>query len=429
VITWTALLQLTRGCFGAPSFALFSTLLAGWVCAPGRRTITAMIAVADPHGRRSHDAYHRFLRDGTWLITGLWRVLATHAVASFAPSGVVNLDVDDTLFHKTGRRIDGAGTFRDAMRSTVSRVVYARGLNLVVVTLRVYPPWGGVPIGLPINARLHRKNDTLSTVDHAVAMVEQLAAWLPERSFHICADGGYASLCGKHLPRSVITTRIRRDAALYQLPPPHKGTPGRPKLKGDKLPTPAQLATAAGPGQWQTTPIDLRGHRVAQLIYVVRDVLWYEVTKRDPVVVVIVRDPTGTEPDNYFISTDPTATGAQIASHYTGRWSIEVTFRDVKQDLGGEDPQSWKRHGPQRAACLSLWLHGLTWCWYLHTHPTGRTWTPRPWYQAKRTPSFLDALAALRRILWAQRISDLSNPTADHHKTTQALLDALAYAA
>ena len=99
VTGWTALLELTRTCFRAPSFALFADLLFGWVCAPGRRTITAMIAVADPDpgGRRAHDAYHRFVRDGAWAMSGLWRVLAVHAITRFAPTGVVMLDVDDTL--------------------------------------------------------------------------------------------------------------------------------------------------------------------------------------------------------------------------------------------------------------------------------------------------------------------------------------------
>ena len=108
---WTALLELTRTCFRAPSFALFADLLFGWVCAPGRRTITAMIAVADPAGRRAHDAYHRFVRDGAWAMSGLWRVLAVHAITRFAPTGVVMLDVDDTLFHKAGRNVEGAGVF------------------------------------------------------------------------------------------------------------------------------------------------------------------------------------------------------------------------------------------------------------------------------------------------------------------------------
>ncbi|HZW43006.1 MAG TPA: transposase, partial [Dermatophilaceae bacterium] len=121
---FTALLDLARVVFGAPSFALFTDLLTGWVCAPGRRTITAMITVADPTGRRAHDAYHRFVRDGAWAMDRLWQVLAVHAITRFAPTGVVSLDLDDTLFHRDGRHVAGAGTFRDAVRSTLGRVVY-----------------------------------------------------------------------------------------------------------------------------------------------------------------------------------------------------------------------------------------------------------------------------------------------------------------
>jgi AbrB family looped-hinge helix DNA binding protein len=36
------LLGPARGLFTAPSFAIFTELLTGWLCAPGRRTITAM---------------------------------------------------------------------------------------------------------------------------------------------------------------------------------------------------------------------------------------------------------------------------------------------------------------------------------------------------------------------------------------------------
>ena len=109
-------------------------------------------------------------------------------------------------------------------------------------------------------------------------------------------------------------------------------------------------------------------------------------------------------------------------SRYAGRWSIEVCFRDVKQHLGGQNPQSWKRQGPQRAACLSLWLHAMTWCWYLIEHPAGDTWIPKPWYPRKATPSFLDALAALRRTLWHQRITEITTQhTHGHDKTRQEI--------
>lgn len=77
-------------------------------------------------------------------------------------------------------------------------------------------------------------------------------------------------------------------------------------------------------------------------------------------------------------------------------------------------------------------LHAMTWCWYLLEHPTGDTWIPKPWYPRKATPSFLDALAALRRTLWHERISAVTAArTPEDHKTriTDALLDTLAYAA
>ena len=189
-----ALLDLTRAGFTAPSFAIFTDRMTGWVCAPGRRTITAMIKVTDPAGRRAHDAYHRFVRDGAWSMHRLRQVLATHLIARFAPSGVVELACHDTLFHHEGRKVAGAGTFRDAVRSTLRRVVYARGLNLVVITLQVHPPWGGCPIAIPINVRVHKKHDAITTIAHAAAMITQIAGWLPDRRFHLCADGAHATL-------------------------------------------------------------------------------------------------------------------------------------------------------------------------------------------------------------------------------------------
>jgi len=58
--------------------------------------------------------------------------------------------------------------------------VFAHGLNLVVLTLRVPPPWGGEPLGLPINMRLYRKGGP-SLLDLGQAMIEEVAGWLPDR--------------------------------------------------------------------------------------------------------------------------------------------------------------------------------------------------------------------------------------------------------
>jgi len=425
---WQRLLELTRVGFTRPGFTLFTQLLTGWVCAPGRRTITAMITVADPAGRHAHDAYHRFVREGAWSMSIRWRVLAVHAVGRLAGDGVIELLCDDTLHHKSGRHVEGAGTFRDAVRSTVKTVVYALGLNLVVVCLRVQPAWGGCPIAIPVNVRLHRKHDTTTTIGHTAAMLAEIAGWFPGRHLHLTADGTYATLARALPSRVHLTSRMRRDAALYEAAPPRTGKRGRPRLKGDRLPTPPEIAAQAGDRDWQRVSIGLRG-TITERLVLVRDVLWYKVNKHGLMRLVIVRDPAGVENDDYFLTTDLSATGAQTATRYAGRWPIEVCFRDVKQQLGAQDPQSWKRQGPERAAALSLWLHAAIWCWYLKTHPHGQTWIPRPWYRHKTTPSFLDALAALRRVLWSPRITAMSAPEPDEPKITDVILDALAYAA
>lgn len=424
---WEALAGLARGCFAAPSFAIFTTILTGWVLAPGRRTITAMIAAGDPEQLRAHDAYHRFFRSGRWSTNQIWKVLVVHVVAGLCPGGVVTLDVDDTLYKKSGRKVNGAGSFRDAVRSTRNRVVYATGLNLVIVTLRVTPPWGAMPIGVPVGVRLHRKGGP-KTTELAAEIVVELAVWLPGRHFNLCGDGAYACLAGRALPRTTVTSRMRRDAALYEPAPPPTGKRGRPRTRGARLDTPTQTAAKLTNGDFTAVTAQWRG-RPKNLLVWSTPVLWYSIDRHNQLLLVIVRDPTGIMHDDFFFTTDLDATGAWVASHYAGRWSIECVNREVKQCLGAENPQSWKHLGPERAASLSLWLYAAVWAWYIPTHGTAPTWIPRPWYPKKTTPSFLDALAALRRTIWSERITTTSSSGPLNPKIIDGMLDVLATAA
>ena len=374
--TWNATIASVASAFTRPSFDIFADLVDGWVLTPGRRTITRIITVIDPGNRRAHDAYHRLLRDGVWRMDRLWATLAVAIVDRFiAPDVAICLDLDDTVHHKTGRRIEGAGIFRDAVRSTRNRVVYGLGLNLVVITVRVRPPWGGMPLGLPINVRIRRKTEGPTTVEHARQMLIEIASWLPDRRFQLACDGAYANLCGAGLQHVQVTSRLRRDAAVYELTPPRTGKRGRPRKKGDRLPALAVMAAAAT--DWQTVTFDQRGTEIVRQVWS-RQLLWYHVAKDTPLLLVVVRDPDGVQPDDYFVTTDIAAEPGFIACHYAGRWSIEVTFRDEKQHLGGEDPQCWKRLGPERAACLALWLHATIWLWYLQVWGPQQSWTPPP---------------------------------------------------
>ena len=108
--TWHSTLAHYATAFSAPSFQLFAQLLTAWVLCTGRRTVTGMLRLIEPAQRHAHDAYHRLLRSGAWEMARLWRLLVETLLAFFYPGleRVVPLDLDDTLFHKAGRRVNGA---------------------------------------------------------------------------------------------------------------------------------------------------------------------------------------------------------------------------------------------------------------------------------------------------------------------------------
>jgi hypothetical protein len=69
----------------------------------------------------------------------LWRLLAQLLVTTIYPRGDIPLNLDDTLFHKSGRKNQISAWWRDAVRSIGQKVVHGFGLNLVVLTLAVKP--------------------------------------------------------------------------------------------------------------------------------------------------------------------------------------------------------------------------------------------------------------------------------------------------
>ena len=340
ITAWNALVNLFFGEFTRPTAAVFARLLAGWVVCTGRRTVTGLLRGADPHGRRAHDAYHRFFPDASWSMESLWQRLTVLLVRRLCPTGRIAVDLDDTVFRHTGRKIAGAGWWRDAVRSTATHVVHAWGLNLVVLTLRVEAPWGGEPLGLPIHMRLHRKQGA-TLIELAREMLLQVSRWLPERRFLACADGFYATLTGTEIPRVEIVSRIRRDAVLYDLPPQRrKKMRGRPRKRGRRLGAPESMAAHAR--RWRTVRTRERGHKRTRHAYA-RTVLWYSVSHQ-PMLLVISRDPTGRERDDFF-SSRPTGPCVRV------RWSASTPADGASKIPSRTSNSSWaaRSRRPARA--------------------------------------------------------------------------------
>jgi hypothetical protein len=427
-VLWQTLLAVATAVFTSRSYPLFREIATGWTLCVCRRTVTGMMPFADPGGHRAHDSYHRFLRDGAWKTTRFWHAQTVGLIQALCPAdGPVHLLVDDSIVHKSGRKVEDAGVFRDPVRSTVRKIVYAFGLNVVLLCVCVRLPGRPQPVALPVNARLYVKGGP-SHVELTAIMVRELAAWLPDRRFRLVGDGAYASLASASLPRTHVTSRLRRDAALFDPPRPRRpGQRGRPAKKGTRLPNPQQIATQTAPDQWRLAPIRLRDRTVDRLLHT-RVVLWYEVTGATPVLLVIVRDPKGHEHDDFFFTTDTDATPAAVVAEYADRWAIEVTFREVKQHLTPQHPQCWRRCGPERAVTLGFWLYSTVWLWFMQACGDQPAWPVRAWYPRKCSASFADALGTLRATLWRQRLSGVTATAPEFAKLADAMVDALARA-
>jgi hypothetical protein len=282
-------------------------------------------------------------------------------------------------------------------------------------------------LGLPINMRLHRKGQP-TLLQLAAEMIHEVAGWFPDREFALCADGFFAPLAGAPLPRTSLTSRMRRDAAIYKplAPMRSKRKRGRPRKKGQRLPTPAQLAVKEK--SWRSVTVNIRGKQKSRLV-AVYDVVWYAVFPKKAVRLVICRDHEAKEEDDFLFTTDLDATAREVIERYGARWSIEDTFKNTKQLLGGQEPQLWKPLGPERAAAFSLWLYSMIWLHYIKRRGTKPTWIRVPWYPKKKTPSFADALASLRRDLWREKIFSNFEAGPLPRKIIDNLVQTLAYAA
>jgi hypothetical protein len=257
-------------------------------------------------------------------------------------------------------------------------------------------------------------------------MLAEIACWLPGRQFLCHCDGFYASLAGREIPNTHVISRIRRDASIYQLLPQKKTKRrGRPRKRGKRLPSPEQMAKTVR--NWQLVETLERGKVRKRLVYV-RKVIWYKV-KDAPVLLVISRDPAGKEKDDFLFTTDLKIGPAEVIGGFAGRWSIEDTFKNTKQFLGSQQPQTYKGKGPERAAALSLWLYSVVWLWYLQQRKTQKFLVRLPWYSSKTHPSFRDALSGLRRVLWKERIKFMFEKPFVHNKIFEFLIQALASAA
>jgi len=272
-----------------PTAQTFLTLVQGWVLCLGRPTARRLLAVVD--GKvKSLSAYARFSRCARWEMQELWRRLVVEVLVPwFAATGRIIFATDDTTCDKFGKRVAFAAIFRDAVHSSGGRVVFHRAHCWVVLSLQVRLPLWRKVVSFPVNARIYRKEADCDAQPPfrtrqqlALEMIREVASWLPDRHIELVGDGAYPceELVAGLPPKVRLTSRMRSDAALYELPKrPRTRRRGRPRQKGRRLPTPERLARRAL--GWNRVKVVLYGEERERLVWT-RRVLWWKVSKAVP---------------------------------------------------------------------------------------------------------------------------------------------------
>ncbi|MDD5581566.1 MAG: hypothetical protein PHY16_20160 [Methylobacter sp.] len=270
-------------------------------------------------------------------------------------------------------------------------------------------------------------------------MIPLIRRGLPARELIFVGDSSFAAIDLLHRVSRVqgasFITRLRLDAALFD-PPPERvpGRMGRARLTGPRRPPLKQLLQ----DNTRTGETDLIEH-------------WYGGAPREvdvltetavgyhtglpavPIRWVLIRAPRGQFDAQALLSTQLHHAPEQVLRWFVRRWRMEVAFEEARAHLGIEtqrqgNPLAIARTTPALMGLFSLitlTVPALT----QGENPIIRTNAWRP----KRQPSFSEAIALVRRRLWAPETFSMSGLTGDMIKISRLVLerlsDAVCYAA
>jgi hypothetical protein len=394
-------------------------LLVGAVLARGRRTVTSWIRAAGLSGeyRPCYTTVAAAGKRADRIAARLAYAVVRPLVAA-APR--LTFALDDTPTERYGPCVQGAGVHHNPTPGPAGSAFVYGHVWVVLGLLARHPAWGVV--ALPLLARLYVREKNLGGIDirHrpafrtklelAVDLVRWAVVWLGflGKAIWVVADGAYAKapfLKPMKALAVTVVSRLRKDSALWTVPGPRrKGQRGPGRVYGERR---IDLAKRAGQRRgWATGTFDLYGKPTVKR-YKTFVATWRPAG--GAIRVVLVDEPTGWVA---FFCTDPAATAADVLTAVADRFSLETTFRDLKETVGAGQQQVrfvWASVGSLH---LCLWTFTLTEAWAWGRAEAGLVGhrSASPWDDDPRRPSHADKRRAWRRELLDSEIRAALRP-------------------
>ena len=424
--------------FSRPTWKNIQTLLTGAILCRGARRVCSVLRVMGLSSVRNYSKYHRVLSRAKWDSLMLAKIMLGLLIKLIPDAWPILIAVDETLERRKGKKIKAKGVYRDAVRSSQSKVVTSFGLKWQCMALIVPLPWCKRPWALPflsVLAPSKKSNEAAgcrhkTSLDWTRQMVILINRWL-KRQWVLVGDGAYACMdlaltCIKL--NVTLISRLRLDAQLFEFPVPKNKQLGRKPIKGKRI----QLKEILGdPEQiWQTDTVNWYGGETRQIEYITFICLWYH-AGCTPVKlrVVMVKTPDGKNDAEAFFSTDTELMPSQIIRYYVLRWNIEVTFEETRAHLGIETQRQWSEKAIARTTPLLMGLFSFVTLVAFKMHQTKALVSIElaSWYDKKGELTFSDIMAIVRQSIWSNRCFSKSENKPDLDKYPEDIINTLIY--
>jgi hypothetical protein len=399
----------------------------------GRHTITGLLTT---QGRTQQDwsADYRLYQEArvepATLLAAAWQAVEER----LGPRQPMVLALDDTLLRKRGPKAHGVKWLRDPLGPPFAvnfvrgqRVVqFSAALRTSAVQARMVPvdfqhaplppkPRKSAPVEEQEAWAEASRQQSINAV--AAARLTELMEQTERRVYTVC-DGRFANrrFLSEVPARAEVITRIRKDSQLFY-PPETQPATGRPRLYGERAPTPEELRTDdAIP--WETVRgyacgkvqefrvkrlVDVRsklkGEKAAQVVVIAPLAYRLRAGSR-----LLYRDPA------YLLCTESGLTLRQLLQFYLWRWDIEVNFRDEKTLLGVGEAQVRHPESCQRVPATAVAAYALLLAAADRAYPPAQgappALFPAPRWRARPRPRLTtsELLDRLRFELFAQAL-------------------------
>ena len=426
--------------FTRPTWKNIQILLIGSILCRGVRRITSILRVMDLRGEKNFSKYHRVLSRAEWNSLALSKILLGLLIGILPESWPILIAVDETLERRKGKKIKAKGVYRDAVRSSQSKVITCFGLKWECMMLIVPLPWCKRPWALPFltvlspskkaNEKAGRRHKT--SIDWTRQMVMLVSRWLKKRPWILLGDGAYAcmNLARVCIKQGVtLISRLRLDAQLFEFPEVvPEGKRGRKPVKGKRINLKALLDDSTQ--VWQSLTVNWYGgeQKIIECLSFV--CLWYHAGEPPlPVKIVLVKTPNGKNIAEAFFSTDITNEPTQIINRFILRWNIEVTFEETRAHLGVETQRQWSDKAIQRTTPLLMGLYSLLTLVAIKMNEVKKlvAHETTTWYDKNGELTFSDIAVVIRRSIWSKKYFSKSANNDDLLKFTEHEVNALIY--